>query len=108
MYLHPISCIDPQVDVTLPAAFSTGAKDAGVRHMSLLTAIGANASANIQSWWAKLLGTSAGGPFYAYCKGSIENTVAGLGFESTAAFRPAALLGASLSHALCVCLSSPS
>ena len=82
-----------KVDVGLPSAFFKGAKAAGVRHASLLTAVGADASANPDSGWFFVPKTAAGGPLYNHLKGVIEQRTATLNFASSSAFRPAALIG---------------
>lgn len=80
-----------KVDVELPAAFASAAKQAGVRHCSLLTAVGADASATPST--LPFFRTSAGGGLYNQCKGRIEQEVKALQFSSLSSFRPAALIG---------------
>ena len=82
-----------KVDVALPGAFFAGAKAAGARHASLLTAVGADAGANPGSGWFFMPKTAAGGPLYNHLKGTIEQRAAQLQFASASAFRPAALIG---------------
>ena len=82
----------------LPSAYSEGAKEGGVRHTSILTAVGANEAANITSLWAKIAGTASYGPFVQKVKGTIENNLHALEFESLAAYRPAGLIGKSNAH----------
>ena len=78
-----------RVDVELPSAFAGGAKAAGAAHCSLLTAVGADIAAQPSYFFR----TSAGGGLYNHCKGTVEASVQRLGFASSAAFRPAALIG---------------
>ncbi|CAM9831396.1 unnamed protein product [Choristocarpus tenellus] len=79
-----------QVDVKLPTAFARGAKaSATVRHMALLTSVGAN----VDSKPSKLTGTAAGGGLYMHLKGLVEQNMQEVGFESLGLFRPATLIG---------------
>ena len=96
-----------KVDVDLPTACSEGALKAGVKHVSILTAIGADADAkpstgveaglisaalHVVTW--VLPKTRAGGPLYNQCKGLVERNIGALEFPwGMSAFRPAALLG---------------
>lgn len=74
-------------DVTLPAAFAASAAEAKVDHISLLTAVGADATAT--SWFNQ---TAAGLGLYCQCKGKIENIVKALDFKTVQIFRPAGIL----------------
>eukprot|EP01004_Peranema_trichophorum_P008109 NODE_6870_length_834_cov_30.637131_g6270_i0.p1 GENE.NODE_6870_length_834_cov_30.637131_g6270_i0~~NODE_6870_length_834_cov_30.637131_g6270_i0.p1 ORF type:complete len:233 (-),score=69.17 NODE_6870_length_834_cov_30.637131_g6270_i0:83-781(-) len=78
-----------RVDVTLPTEFAKAAKQAGVRHLSILTSTGSD----INSKPCKLTGTMAGGGLYAHLKGLIEENIKSLGFESVGLFKPATILG---------------
>jgi hypothetical protein len=78
-----------RVDVTLPTAFARAAWRKGTLHVSLLTSVGADATAT--SWTGS---TAAGGGLYVKAKGDVENNVAALGFpRGVSAIRPGALLG---------------
>tara|TARA_B100000795_G_scaffold40753_1_gene26738 strand:- start:317 stop:1069 length:753 start_codon:yes stop_codon:yes gene_type:complete len=81
-----------RIDFAVPAAFASAAKAAGVRHLSVLSAVGADKEAKPGGF----LGfgkTSAGGGLYNMLKGKIEDKVESLGFESASTFRPATLIG---------------
>ena len=84
-----------KVDVDLPTACSEGAADAGVKHVSILTAIGANANAKAGTTLFGILPkTRAGGGLYNQCKGKVEKNIGALPFPAgVSAFRPAALIG---------------
>lgn len=82
-----------RVDVTLPTAFATGARQAGAKYAALLTSVGADSAANADSLLGKLLGTTAGSPLYAKLKGTVEENLKNLGFDAFSAFRPATLIG---------------
>ena len=85
------------VDVLMPTAFARGAKAAGVRHVGLLTAVGADAASDPGTGLARFVPflpeTSGGGKLYNKLKGRVEANVGALGFASATAFRPAALIG---------------
>ena len=84
-----------KVDVDLPTACSRGASDAGVKHVSLLTAVGANAEAKPGTTLFGLLPkTRAGGGLYNQVKGKVEENIGAMSFPcGLSAFRPAALIG---------------
>lgn len=65
------------VDVDYAAAFSRACSAAGVRHISLLSAVGANAASR---------------SFYLRVKGEAEAAVAAPGFERVSLFRPSQLM----------------
>lgn len=57
-----------RVDLQIPTAFAQASKSSGcVRHISLLTSVGANADAK-----PGILGTSAGGGLYLGTKGKVR------------------------------------
>mmetsp|Transcript_73198 Transcript_73198/g.172020 ORF Transcript_73198/g.172020 Transcript_73198/m.172020 type:complete len:154 (-) Transcript_73198:30-491(-) len=78
-----------KVDCLLPSAFAHGAKEAGVRHLSLLSAIGAD----IAGKHSALTGSSAGGGWYQHVKGQVEKNFQEAGVQSVCAFRPSTILG---------------
>ena len=86
-----------KADVELPAAFAKGAKEgtSSVKHVSILTAIGANKNAvpDTHDYFGLIPRTRAGGGLYNQAKGQIEETLKELNFPSLSAFRPAALIG---------------
>jgi len=85
-----------RVDVTLPSACARGAKAAGVKHASILTAVGADADAKPDTDdgpFDLIPMARAGGPLYNNLKGRVENNLKDLGFSTFSTFRPAALLG---------------
>ena len=85
-----------RVDVTLPSACARGAKRAGVKHVSILTAVGADADAKPDTDdgpFDLIPMARAGGPLYNNVKGRVENNLKDLGFSTLSTFRPAALLG---------------
>lgn len=75
------------VDVELNAAFARGLKASGkVRHLLLMSAIGADASASTR-------GGAAGTPRYSRVKGEAEAAVKAQGPAVVSIFRPAMILG---------------
>ncbi|MBP9648999.1 MAG: oxidoreductase [Paludibacteraceae bacterium] len=66
------------VDYTYPYQFATIAKSNGVKQFLLVSSIGANAQSK---------------NFYLQTKGTIENDISLLGFETVVIFRPSLLLG---------------
>lgn len=75
------------VDVALNAAFARGLKASGkVRHLLLMSAIGADASASTR-------GGAAGTPRYSRVKGEAEAAVIAQGPTVVSIFRPAMILG---------------
>lgn len=66
-----------KVDVEYAGAFARACKAAGVRHMSLLTSVGANPTSRA---------------YYLRAKGSVEAAYRGLGFERLSCFRPCLLV----------------
>ncbi|GMH51288.1 hypothetical protein TrLO_g8363 [Triparma laevis f. longispina] len=86
------------VDVSLPSACARGAKAAGVTHITILTAVGADSAAKPDKddgIFNLFPMARAGGPLYNNCKGRVENNIRELGFPTLSTFRPAALLGTS-------------
>ncbi|CAM9911331.1 unnamed protein product [Choristocarpus tenellus] len=76
-----------KVEVNLPTSFARGAKDSGcVRHVALLSSIGANMDAKLPEW----TGIVGAGPYF---KGLVENNMQEMEFESVGIFRPATLIG---------------
>lgn len=71
-----------RVDLTIPTAFATASKAAGcVRHISLLSSVGADAEAKP----SRLMGTAAGGGLYLRIKGKVKTCAAvGLGLGKRA------------------------
>jgi len=75
------------VDVELNAAFARGLKASGkVRHLLLMSAIGADANASTR-------GGAAGTPRYSRVKGEAEAAVKAQGPSVVSIFRPAMILG---------------
>jgi uncharacterized protein YbjT (DUF2867 family) len=70
-----------KVDVEYATAFARACKDAGVRHLSLLGALGANPRANPRS-----------SAHYLRVKGAVEERLRGLGFARLSLFRPSLLV----------------
>lgn len=66
-----------KIEIDYVMAFAAACKDAGVRHFSLMTSVGANARSR---------------SFYLRLKGTQEERVEALGFERTSIFRPSLLL----------------
>lgn len=73
------------VDVEYARAFARGAKAAGVRHISLLSAVGANAAS--RNW-------------YLSVKGEAEQAVIGTGISRTSLFRPSLLVTRTIRYGL--------
>ena len=86
-----------RADFELPAAFANGAKEgaSSVKHVSILTAFGAdkNAVPDTHDYFGLIPRTRAGGGLYTQLKGQIEETLKELSFPSLSTFRPAALIG---------------
>jgi nucleoside-diphosphate-sugar epimerase len=83
-----------RVDEALPTACARGAKTAGVKHVSILTSLGADSTAIPAAKDGYVLPrTHAGGGLYLQVKGRVENNLRGMGFASVSMFRPAALIG---------------
>eukprot|EP00756_Hemistasia_phaeocysticola_P065827 Hpha_TRINITY_DN8816_c0_g1::TRINITY_DN8816_c0_g1_i1::g.141315::m.141315 len=81
-----------RVDVHIPTACARGARNCEtVRHVGLLTAVNADASAAPGS--SSRPPTSGGGWVYNQCKGQVEQNLREMGFNTASAFRPAALIG---------------
>eukprot|EP01062_Namystynia_karyoxenos_P025924 TRINITY_DN202_c0_g1_i1.p1 TRINITY_DN202_c0_g1~~TRINITY_DN202_c0_g1_i1.p1 ORF type:complete len:280 (+),score=87.82 TRINITY_DN202_c0_g1_i1:102-842(+) len=78
-----------RVDCDIPAAFGAAAKAAGVRHFSLLGAVGADESQT----YGSIMGARAGGGWYRHVKGLAERRVRELEFPTAGLFRPATLIG---------------
>eukprot|EP01062_Namystynia_karyoxenos_P025925 TRINITY_DN202_c0_g1_i2.p2 TRINITY_DN202_c0_g1~~TRINITY_DN202_c0_g1_i2.p2 ORF type:complete len:248 (+),score=77.64 TRINITY_DN202_c0_g1_i2:100-843(+) len=78
-----------RIDCDVPAAFGAAAKAAGVRHFSLLGAVGADESQS----YSRVTGTGAGGGWYNHVKGVAERRVRELQFPTCGLFRPATLIG---------------
>jgi uncharacterized protein YbjT (DUF2867 family) len=74
-----------QVDVELAGAFAGGAKAAGARHISLLSAVGANLES--RNWYLRV-------------KGEAEQRVANAWVERTSLFRPSVLLTRDIRYGL--------
>mmetsp|Transcript_34480 Transcript_34480/g.73458 ORF Transcript_34480/g.73458 Transcript_34480/m.73458 type:complete len:256 (-) Transcript_34480:357-1124(-) len=81
-----------RVDLELPTAFATAARAAEVKHFSTLTSAGADKDAKPGGFFG-YFETIAGGGLYLSLKGKLEANIAALKFESSAAFRPAGLIG---------------
>lgn len=80
-----------RVDVTIPSNCAGAMKKRGVKHVSLMTAAGADS----ESTESMISGTNAGGGLYRQCKGRVEDNIRALEFDSTAIFRPAGIIGSS-------------
>lgn len=79
-----------RVDLEIPTAFAKASKDAGcVKHISLLSSVGANADLKP----SRFGGATAGGGLYLGTKGKVEKNFEGVGLESAAFFRPSTLVG---------------
>ncbi len=78
------------VDCDIPSACARGAKKAGVRHVAILSAVGADITKE-ESW---MTGTGAGGGLYAQIKGQVEANVSSNNFVAgTSIYRPAGIYG---------------
>ncbi len=78
-----------KVDVHIPTLASAGARKAGVRVVSLLSAVGSD----ITSKESFLTGTGAGGGLYNHVKGQIEANLIEHAYDATNIFRPAGIIG---------------
>lgn len=78
-----------RVDCTLPSQFAEAAKEAGVKHVSLLTAVSPDINATYGG------STSAVSGWYRHVKAKVEENITEKKFESFAVFRPSTLVGAS-------------
>eukprot|EP00550_Attheya_septentrionalis_P008550 CAMPEP_0198291350 /NCGR_PEP_ID=MMETSP1449-20131203/8908_1 /TAXON_ID=420275 /ORGANISM="Attheya septentrionalis, Strain CCMP2084" /LENGTH=254 /DNA_ID=CAMNT_0043989977 /DNA_START=38 /DNA_END=799 /DNA_ORIENTATION=+ len=99
-----------RVDVTMPSACARGAKTAGVQHVSILSAFGANINAKPAGFFSSKImpKTAAGGPLYNKCKGTVEQNMTSLHFpKSVSIFRPAALIGTPSTPGYVASLSKP-
>jgi uncharacterized protein YbjT (DUF2867 family) len=76
-----------RVDADIPIAFSAACARNGVKHMSVLSAIGADSKQTYSRWTT----TAAGGGWYSYCKGKMEEGIQALPFESVLFFQPAGI-----------------
>ena len=66
-----------KIEIDYVTAFAAACKDAGVRHFSLMTSVGADARSKF---------------YYVRLKGEQEDRVKALGFERTSLFRPSLLI----------------
>ena len=66
-----------KVEIDYVMTFAAACRDAGVRHFSLMTSVGANARSTF---------------YYARLKGTQEDRVKALGFERTSIFRPSMMV----------------
>jgi uncharacterized protein YbjT (DUF2867 family) len=66
-----------KVEIDYVTAFAAACRDAGIRHFSLMTSVGADARSRF---------------YYARLKGTQEERVTALGFERTSLFRPSMIL----------------
>jgi nucleoside-diphosphate-sugar epimerase len=76
-----------RIDADIPIAFSEACVRNKVEHMSVLGAYGADPKAAYSSW----TGTGAGGGWYCYCKGKMEEGIKALPFASLVIFQPAGI-----------------
>jgi len=67
-----------EIDVDIPFAVAQKAREAGARHLSLVSSLGANAESRI---------------FYNRIKGELEEKLSHLGFESVSFLRPSVIGG---------------
>ena len=77
-------------DHEMPLSLIAAGKRVGVKHVSCMTAVGANAN-SVEKWYAP--GPGAAGGFYSSVKGKLENDIKELKFESTAIFQPSTIIG---------------
>lgn len=78
-----------QVDCVVPSLFAELCAKAGVTHYCVLSAAGADAS----STWSNFTKTGAGGGWYNYCKGVMENNTEKAGFPYVFIAQAGTLLG---------------
>ena len=76
-----------RIDADIPILFSEACTRNKVEHMSVLSAYGADPKATYSSW----TGTGAGGGWYNYCKGKMEEGIKALPFASIGIFQPAGI-----------------
>jgi hypothetical protein len=96
------------VDCTLPTACAKAASEvSSVKHVSLMTAVGADANAvpATHNWGGLKPRTVAGGGLYNQVKGQIEENIHSLSFSSFSTFRPATLIGTPHTPKALVCMT---
>jgi nucleoside-diphosphate-sugar epimerase len=76
-----------RIDADIPIRFSEACTRNKVEHMSVLSAYGADPKATYSSW----TGTGAGGGWYNYCKGKMEEGIKAFPFASVVIFEPAGI-----------------
>jgi len=76
-----------RIDADIPIAFAQACARNDVQHMSVLSAVGADPTAK----YSNITKTAAGGGWYSYCKGKMEEGIKALPFESVVIVRPAAI-----------------
>jgi hypothetical protein len=77
-----------RIDADVPIAFSAACARNGVKHMSVLSTVGADSKQNYSRW----TDTAAGGGWYCFCKGKMEEGIKALtSFQSVLFFQPAAI-----------------
>jgi uncharacterized protein YbjT (DUF2867 family) len=76
-----------RIDADIPIRFSEACTRDKVEHISVLSAYGADPKATYSSW----TGTGAGGGWYNYCKGKMEEGIKALPFASVGIFQPAGI-----------------
>ena len=74
-----------RIDVEYPGAFARGAKAAGIRHISLLSSVGADVRSATR---------------YLRVKGDAEEAIAAPGFQRTSLFRPSLLVTKDIRYGL--------
>jgi nucleoside-diphosphate-sugar epimerase len=85
-----------KADLEIPSAVARGARRCGVKHVSILTAVGADHELDASSglvFGAVLPEARAGGALYNSTKGTLEKRISDMNFDSASTFRPAALVG---------------
>lgn len=80
-----------KVDIIVPTNCAEALRKKGVKHVSLMTATGADSTCTE----SMLTGTAAGGGLYRQCKGIVEENIQAQGYDSVAIFRPAGIIGSS-------------
>ena len=97
------------VDCTLPNACAKASRQvSSVKHVSLLTAVNADANAvpATHNWGGLIPRTAAGRGLYNQIKGQIEENIYSLSFPSFSTFRPATLIGSQHTPKTFACIAT--
>jgi uncharacterized protein YbjT (DUF2867 family) len=76
-----------KIDADIPIAFADACNRNGVKHMSVLSAVGGDSKAKYSS----ITKTAAGGGWSAYCKGKMEDGIKAMPFTSISIIQPAGI-----------------